>query len=75
LQEYDRLPSRPARFPGTCRFVHHVEPPIDRLEAAQWASMFNWNDLVFFLELARQGRLMPAAGGGQVGHTTHTRRH
>ncbi len=23
--------------------------------------MFDWNDLVFFLELARQGRLAPAA--------------
>jgi DNA-binding transcriptional LysR family regulator len=74
LQEYDRLLSRPARFPGTCRFVHHVEPPIDRLEAAQWASMFNWNDLVFFLELARQGRLMPAARRLKVDHTTVSRR-
>ena len=23
--------------------------------------MFNWNDLVFFLELSRQGRFMPIA--------------
>ena len=36
--------------------------------------MFNWNDLVFFLELARQGRLMPAARRLNVDHTTVSRR-
>jgi DNA-binding transcriptional LysR family regulator len=36
--------------------------------------MFNWNDLVFFLELARQGRLMPAARRLRVDHTTVSRR-
>jgi DNA-binding transcriptional LysR family regulator len=36
--------------------------------------MFNWNDLVFFLELARQGRLMPAARRLKVDHTTVSRR-
>ncbi len=36
--------------------------------------MFNWNDLVFFLELARQGRLMPTARRLQVDHTTVSRR-
>src|SRR5205823_12591851 len=40
----------------------------------QWGSMFNWNDLVFFLELARQGRLMPAARRLKVDHTTVSRR-
>lgn len=35
---------------------------------------FNWNDLVFFLELARQGRLMPAARRLKVDHTTVSRR-
>ena len=36
--------------------------------------MFNWNDLVFFLELARQERLMPAARRLKVDHTTVSRR-
>lgn len=36
--------------------------------------MFNWNDLVFFLELARQGRLLPAARRLKVDHTTVSRR-
>ncbi len=36
--------------------------------------MFNWNDLVFFLELSRQGRLMPAARRLKVDHTTVSRR-
>ncbi len=36
--------------------------------------MFNWNDLVFFLELARKGRLMPAARRLKVDHTTVSRR-
>lgn len=36
--------------------------------------MFDWNDLKFFLELARQGRLMPAARRLKVDHTTVGRR-
>ena len=36
--------------------------------------MFNWNDLVFFLELARQGRLVPAARRLKVDLTTVSRR-
>jgi DNA-binding transcriptional LysR family regulator len=36
--------------------------------------VFNWNDLVFFLELARQSRLMPAARRLKVDHTTVSRR-
>jgi DNA-binding transcriptional LysR family regulator len=40
----------------------------------QVTAMFNWNDLVFFLELARQGRLMPAARRLKVDHTTVSRR-
>ena len=36
--------------------------------------MFDWNDLVYFLELARQGRLMPAARRLKVDHTTVSRR-
>src|SRR5579862_2520428 len=36
--------------------------------------MFNWNDLVFFLELARQGRLSPAARRLKVDLTTVSRR-
>lgn len=36
--------------------------------------MFDWNDLKFFLELARQGRLMPAARRLKVDHTTVSRR-
>lgn len=36
--------------------------------------MFNWNDLVFFLELARQNRLMPTARRLRVDHTTVSRR-
>jgi DNA-binding transcriptional LysR family regulator len=36
--------------------------------------MFNWNDLTFFLELARHGRLMPAARRLKVDHTTVSRR-
>lgn len=36
--------------------------------------MFNWNDLVFFLELARQARLMQAARRLKVDHTTVSRR-
>lgn len=36
--------------------------------------MFNWNDLVFFLELSRHGRLMPAAKRLKVDYTTVSRR-
>ncbi|MBA4788886.1 MAG: LysR family transcriptional regulator [Pseudomonadota bacterium] len=36
--------------------------------------MFNWNDLIFFLELARQGRLLPVARRLKVDHTTVSRR-
>jgi DNA-binding transcriptional LysR family regulator len=36
--------------------------------------MFNWNDLVFFLELARRGRLTPAARRLHVDYTTVSRR-
>lgn len=36
--------------------------------------MFNWNDLVFFLELARQNRLALAARRLRVDHTTVSRR-
>lgn len=36
--------------------------------------MFDWNDLVFFLELARQGRLAPVARRLKVDHTTVSRR-
>jgi DNA-binding transcriptional LysR family regulator len=36
--------------------------------------VFNWNDLIFFLELARQSRLMPAARRLKVDHTTVSRR-
>ncbi|MEP9367398.1 LysR family transcriptional regulator [Xanthobacter sp. VNH20] len=36
--------------------------------------MFNWNDLIYFLELARQSRLMPAARRLKVDHTTVSRR-
>jgi DNA-binding transcriptional LysR family regulator len=35
---------------------------------------FDWSDLVFFLELARQGRLMPAARRLRADHTTVSRR-
>ena len=35
---------------------------------------FDWNDLSYFLELARQGRLMPAAKRLRVDHTTVSRR-
>lgn len=38
------------------------------------STMFSWSDLVFFLELARQGRLMPAARRLKVDHTTVSRR-
>ncbi|WP_119273593.1 LysR family transcriptional regulator [Taklimakanibacter deserti] len=37
-------------------------------------SGFDWNDLSYFLELARQGRLMPAAKRLRVDHTTVSRR-
>ena len=36
--------------------------------------MFNWNDLTFFLELARQGRLRPTARALGVDYTTVSRR-
>ena len=36
--------------------------------------MFDWNDLTFFIELARHGRLMPAARRLKVDHTTVSRR-
>jgi DNA-binding transcriptional LysR family regulator len=35
---------------------------------------FDWSDLIFFLELARQGRLMPAAKRLRADHTTVSRR-
>ena len=37
-------------------------------------AMFDWNDLRYFLELARQGRLAPAAKRLQVDHSTVGRR-
>ncbi len=37
-------------------------------------ALFNWNDLVFFLELARQSRLAPTARRLRVDHTTVSRR-
>lgn len=36
--------------------------------------MFDWTDLTFFLELARHGRLMPAARRLKVDNTTVSRR-
>lgn len=36
--------------------------------------MFNWNDLTYFLELARQNRLAPTARRLRVDHTTVSRR-
>lgn len=36
--------------------------------------VFNWNDLIYFLELGRQCRLMPAARRLKVDHTTVSRR-
>lgn len=36
--------------------------------------MFNWDDIRFFLELARKGRLVAAASRLQVDHTTVSRR-
>lgn len=36
--------------------------------------VFNWNDLIFFLELARQSRLAPTARRLRVDHTTVSRR-
>lgn len=41
---------------------------------AEVSTLFNWNDLVFFLELARQSRLAPAAKRLKVDHTTVSRR-
>jgi len=35
---------------------------------------FDWSDLIFFLELARQGRLVPAAKRLRADHTTVSRR-
>ena len=35
---------------------------------------FDWGDLAFFLELARQGRLVPAARRLRADHTTVSRR-
>jgi DNA-binding transcriptional LysR family regulator len=37
-------------------------------------SGFDWSDLIFFLELARQGRLVPAAKKLRADHTTVSRR-
>ena len=36
--------------------------------------MFNWNDLRFFLEVSRRGRMVSAAHSLQVDHTTVSRR-
>jgi DNA-binding transcriptional LysR family regulator len=36
--------------------------------------MYDWNDLKYFLELTRQGKLVRAAGRLQVDHTTVSRR-
>ena len=45
-----------------------------RKNAGRGKRVFNWNDLTFFLELARQSRLMPAARRLKVDHTTVSRR-
>jgi DNA-binding transcriptional LysR family regulator len=42
--------------------------------ASQGSIVFNWNDLIFFLELARQSRLAPTARRLRVDHTTVSRR-
>ena len=36
--------------------------------------MYDWNDLKYFLELSRQGKLVRAAARLQVDHTTVSRR-
>jgi DNA-binding transcriptional LysR family regulator len=46
----------------------------NRAVIARGGVVFNWNDLVFFLELARQSRLSPAARRLRVDHTTVSRR-
>src|SRR5262245_48192036 len=60
-----------ASFQSRCRDRQDSPPP--RFAAAKpraAKAMFNWNDLVFFLELARHGRLMPAARRLKVDYTT-----
>jgi DNA-binding transcriptional LysR family regulator len=70
LQEYNDRGAAAARFSGTCLVWHHDGGGVHN----HGGRMFNWNDLVFFLELARQGRLMPAARRLKVDHTTVSRR-
>lgn len=48
--------------------------PQRRCSFIEVVDLFNWNDLVFFLELARQSRLAPAARRLRVDHTTVSRR-
>jgi DNA-binding transcriptional LysR family regulator len=45
-----------------------------RAPSVHSSDMFDWNDLRYFLELARQGRLGPAARRLEVDHTTVGRR-
>lgn len=46
----------------------------DAVTRGKVSILFNWNDLVFFLELARSSRLAPAARRLRVDHTTVSRR-
>jgi len=54
---------------GAGRFAAHV-----RCSHLSGIFVFDWNDLVYFLELARQSRLTPAARRLKVDHTTVSRR-
>lgn len=60
--------------PLTARRLPHAEVPFGIRGLTPESSVFDWNDLTFFLELARHGRLMPAAKRLRVDHTTVSRR-
>lgn len=47
---------------------------MNRYPAFTSSKMFDWNDLTYFLEVARQGRLAPAARRLHVDHSTVGRR-
>ena len=51
-----------------------TQATVGRLHHSQFTAMYDWNDLRFFLEVVRRGKLTGAAAVLDVNHTTVARR-
>lgn len=52
----------------------YTQATVGRLHHSQFTAMYDWNDLRFFLEVVRRGKLTGAAAVLDVNHTTVARR-